>query len=399
MKKVLFVHHAGTIGGASWSLLYTIKALDATRYNAHVLFLEPGKVVELFDKEHISYSVLQNKTSFKCHRKFIHIEPIYAKWYEFIKILRMFMWWYRVSNWYAPKELKLLDYDLIHLNSVTLIDWAKAAKKDGKKVILHVREPLARGLLGMRRIFIRRQIDKYCDRVIAISNDNAKRVGLPNKTSVVYNFSDFSKFDLTVNPLLERENGYFYVLYMGGAKKYKGFELLAKSVQHIDKKVKIILAGTYKRLIKRSPLLTFKRSLDQFFRGVPNFDKLLKDPRIKFVGLSTEVPELIQTCDAVLFPATKTHFPRPLIEGMAMKKMVLAFDIDGIEEVIKHEKNGLIIPKSTAKRLARGINEMAALPVEQQREMANFGYELTRSKFSVQNVQKITNLYDDLTAK
>jgi len=398
MKKVLFVHHTKAIGGASWSLLYTIKALDATRYSSHVLFLEPGKIVELFDKERISYSVLQNKSNFRGHKKFIHIEPIYAKWYEFIKIFKMFMWWYRVSNWYAPNELELLDYDIIHLNSIILIDWAKAAKKNDKIVILHVREPLAKGLLRFRMIFIRRQIDKYCDRIIAISNDNAKRVGLPNKTSVIYNFSDFNKFDLRVSPLLERENGYFYVLYMGGAKNYKGYELLSKSIQYIDNNVKIILAGTYKRFIKRSPLLDFKRILDQFFRGVPNFDKLLKDPRIKFVGLSTKVPELIQSCDAVLFPATKTHFPRPLIEGMAMKKMVLAFDIDGIEEVVKHEKNGLIIPKSTAKHLARGINQMAALSVEQQREMTNFGYEFAQAKFSVQNVQEITNLYDDLTA-
>ncbi len=51
MKRILFIHHAGTIGGAPWSLLYTIKALDASSYSAHVLFLEPGKAVELFDKE------------------------------------------------------------------------------------------------------------------------------------------------------------------------------------------------------------------------------------------------------------------------------------------------------------------------------------------------------------
>ena len=179
MKKILFVHHAGTIGGAPWSLLYTIKALDSSCYSAHVLFLQPGKVAELFDQEHISYSVIQNKRNFRGHQKFVHIEPAFAKWYEFIKIFRMFKWWYKVSNWYATKELEVLDYDIIHLNSVTLIDWAKAAKRDGKKVVLHVREPLAKGLLGIRRAFIRKQIDQNCDHIIAISHDNAKRVGLP----------------------------------------------------------------------------------------------------------------------------------------------------------------------------------------------------------------------------
>jgi len=396
MKRILFVHRAGTIGGAPWSLLYTIKALDATRYSSHVLFLEPGKVAELFDQEHISYSVIQNKRNFRGHQKFVHIEPTFAKWYEFIKTFRMFKWWYKVSNWYAAEELKVLDYDIIHLNSVTLIDWAKAAKRDGKKVVLHVREPLAKGLLGMRRAFIRKQIDQNCDQIIAISHDNANRVGLPNKTSVVYNFSDFSKFDLTVSPLFERENGYFYVLYMGGAKKFKGFEILAKSIQGVDNNVKVILAGDYKRFKKRGALVNFKRVLNRLIRKVPDFDQLLKDPRIKFVGLSTKVPELIQSCDAVLFPAIKTHFPRPLIEGMAMKKMSLAFDIDGIEEVIKNKKNGLIIRETTSRGLARGINELASMTKDQHNKMSDFGYQFARSNFSIENIKQITGIYDQL---
>ena len=396
MKKILFVHHAGTIGGAPWSLLYTIKALDASSYSAHVLFLEPGKVAELFDQEHISYSVIQNKGNFRGHKKFVHIEPAYVKWYELVKIFKMFRWWYKVSSRYASEELKLLDYDIIHLNSVTLIDWAKAAKGDGKKVVLHVREPLAQGFLGLRRAFIRKQLDQNCDQIIAISHDNAKRVALPNKTSVVYNFSDFSKFDLTVSPLFERENGYFYVLYMGGAKKFKGFEILAKSIQDIDNNVKVVLAGDYRRFKKSGAMVKFKRVLNRLLRNVPDFDQLLKDPRIKFVGLTTDVPELIQSCDAVLFPAIKTHFPRPLIEGMAMKKLSLAFDIDGIQEVIKNKENGLLIRETSPRGLARGINELASMSKNQHSKMSDFGYQFARSNFSIENIKQITGIYGQL---
>ena len=183
---------------------------------------------------------------------------------------------------------------------------------------------------------------------------------------------------------------------MGGAKKFKGFEILAKSIEGVDNNVKVVLAGDYKRFKKTGVMVHFKRVLNRLIRNVPDFDQLLKDPRIKFVGLSTEVPELIQSCDVVLFPAIKTHFPRPLIEGMAMKKMSLAFDIDGIEEVIKNEKNGLVIRQTTSRGLARGINELASMTRDQHNKMSDFGYQFAKSHFSSENIKQITGIYDEL---
>ena len=127
------------------------------------------------------------------------------------------------------------------------------------------------------------------------------------------------------------------------------------------------------------------------FRKVPDFDELLLDPRVKFIGLSTEVPELIQSCHAVLFPAIKTHFPRPLIEGMAMKKMSLAFEIGGIDEVIKHKKNGLIIEDATSQGLAKGINQLASMSKDQHEQMSDFGYNLAKSNFSIANIRYRTS--------
>jgi glycosyltransferase involved in cell wall biosynthesis len=396
MKKILFIHHAGTIGGAPWSLLYTIKALDPSRFSAHVLFLEPGKVAELFEKEGISYSTLHDQERFKGYHRFVHIEPVHCKWYQLYQNFRMFRWWHRVSTQLAPKELSQLDFDMVHLNSITLIDWAKAAKSQGKKVIMHVREPLAKGFLGVRRSFIRKQIADNCDRVIAISQDNASRVNLPEKCTVVYNFSDFDKFNLQAKPLIDRENGYFYLLYMGGSKKFKGYELLVKSLKHIDQNVRLILAGNYKRMKKQGLLVDFKRFLNRVINRVPDFEQVIHDPRVIYVGLTTEVPALIQSSDAVVFPATKTHFPRPLIEGMAMKKLALSFDIEGISEVIKEGENGMLVSQKRSKDLASGINKMAALTGEQYQRMSENAYRFATSNFSLRNIEKITSIYDEI---
>ncbi len=396
MKKILFIHHSGNLSGAGWSLLYTIKALDTEKYNAQVLFLERGKVVELFNLNHVKHFGLQNKENFKGYIRLVHIEPAYLKWYKIIQIIKTFMWWYKVSNHYARTELNLLEYDIIHLNSISLIDWARAAKLDGKKVIIHIREPLANGLLGLRKYFIRKQLRLYCDRIITISKDNAKRVGLPNKTSVVYNFSDFEKFNPNVKPLFPKENKYFYILYMGGALKYKGYEVMVKSIRHLDKNVRIVLAGNYQRFDKRGGVVRFKRLVNRYINGVPSFHKLIKDSRVKYVGLTTEVSNLIQSCDAVLFPAIKTHFPRPLIEGMVMKKIPVAFDIEGIDEVFRDKKDGVVIEKMNSRSLADGVNKVASMDKVKYHHMAESSYQFAKSRFSVKNIRQISKIYDEL---
>jgi glycosyltransferase involved in cell wall biosynthesis len=239
-------------------------------------------------------------------------------------------------------------------------------------------------------------MDAYCDHIIAISEDNAARISITDKCTVVYNFSDFEEFRTDVKPLIDRENDYFYYLYMGGAKKFKGYEVLARSIKHLDWKVRIILAGNFRRMEKKGFIVKAKRVMNRIINRVPEFEKIISDPRVIHVGLSTKVPELIQSCDAVIFPATSTHFPRPLIEGMAMKKIALAFKMEGIEEVIKEGKNGFIIQDKTAVGLANAMNKLARIPSEQQEKMSAFGYEFAMHNFSLKNIDKITSIYEML---
>src|SRR5690606_757954 len=89
-----------------------------------------------------------------------------------------------------------LAVDLVHLNTFLLIPAGIAAKKSGIKVIWHIREPLYRGLTGIRRHYVRKAIKQNSDAIIAISQQDAARLGGPiDKLEVVYNYIDFAKFD------------------------------------------------------------------------------------------------------------------------------------------------------------------------------------------------------------
>jgi hypothetical protein len=61
-----------------------------------------------------------------------------------------------------------------------------AAQKRNKKVVLHVREPLANDSFKYSKNVILRNIKKYVDCVIAISKDNASRLSGINIVRFVY---------------------------------------------------------------------------------------------------------------------------------------------------------------------------------------------------------------------
>ena len=62
------------------------------------------------------------------------------------------------------------------------------------------------------------QMHKYADKIIAISHDNSSRIGIPEKTEIIYNYAEISK---KKQNLASYESKRF--LYLGGSLEIKGF--------------------------------------------------------------------------------------------------------------------------------------------------------------------------------
>ena len=110
------------------------------------------------------------------------------------------------------------------MNSTFLTEWAYAAKKIGIPVIVHVREPLGKGHLGLRKSFIRKLLKISATKIIAISNDNAARIDLPELTIVSYNFVDFKVFNPEV--FKKEDVGKKRIAYIGGQAETKRIQLV-----------------------------------------------------------------------------------------------------------------------------------------------------------------------------
>ncbi len=70
-----------------------------------------------------------------------------------------------------------------------------------------------------------------------------------------------------------------------------------------------------------------------------------------------EVAKYLRSCDLVVQPSVWDGMPNSVLEAMACECLVLASDAGGIPEIIKHGKNGIILPKIELNHLGEAIIE------------------------------------------
>lgn len=394
-KKVLFVHHGTGVGGAPISMVETIKGLNKNHYDVEVLLLKDSTVKDLLKKEGIKFSVESSLFYSKYYQFFPHIMPQYFKWYQLFRIFIYSIRWVLSRYYFSFKVLSKFDYDIVHLNSSVLSDFLCAGSRYGKTVI-HIREPLADGYFGVRKGVIKKQIRYYADHVIAISKDNSKRLGVFEKTTVVYNFTEIKDYELNLEmPLLNK------ILYLGGGDKIKGFLTVVDALDYLDPSVKVLFAGNYqiKDVVVKGWEARLRHYTNLFDSDVSRMNeamvKIRTHPNAQYIGLSMDVHSLLHDSTFLISPFVIEHFSRPIIEAFANMKPVIATNIEGMNEIVDDNVDGLLVDRNKPRSLAKAINYLNANP-ELIRQMGVNGYEKAKKIFSPNNVADIERIYNDL---
>ena len=104
----------------------------------------------------------------------------------------------------------------------------------------------------------------------------------------------------------------------------------------------------------------------------------------------------INACDILITPFLNEHFSRPAIEAFAYGKPVIGSNVVGMDEIISHDKNGLLVAKGDHKALAEAINYLCKNP-EKSRKMGECGRQKAIIHFSPSvNTKKVEKVYDEL---
>lgn len=398
-KNILYIHHSAAIGGASFSLLYLIQNLDRKKYYPIVVMIEDGPMVDFFDKQGI-------ETSFIKMNRIPHSTHVNMKFYSVFGVLSYFS--KILFTFKKTKELiQHKNIKLVHLNEAGLISQAMAAKSLNIPVVWHVRSIIANGYLGIRKSFSKNVINKYADRVIAISHacaDKLKRN--PGKVEVIYNFVDLSRFekDIDGTPFreeigLEKED--VAVGILGKTAQVKGHEEFVQAALFCKEKypnIRFILVGgkpygrqnpsTLKERIKQK----LKRDLHVHLISYVQKHRL---DNVVFLELCYDIPRIIAGLDIVVMPSYSEPFGRPIIEAGGMAKPVIGSNCGGIAELIEDGRNGILVPPRNVQKLIEAILKLSG-DKELRISMGLAGYRKVCNNFNLDLSKRVFELYDSL---
>lgn len=150
------------------------------------------------------------------------------------------------------------------------------------------------------------------------------------ESSVIYN-------GLEPNPLYSLQysktnNSKFKILYVGGSKRVKGYDILVETVEKLLEKdfvnFHITVLGPLNYNCELIQLIN-KKSLESYFS------------LIGFVKPPDHLRHFNES-DILFMPSRSEALPMAAIEAVFCNLPVIASDIGGISEIIKSEKNGLL---------------------------------------------------------
>jgi glycosyltransferase involved in cell wall biosynthesis len=77
--------------------------------------------------------------------------------------------------------------------------------------------------------------------------------------------------------------------------------------------------------------------------------------RVRFLGFQRDVARAFAAFDVAVFPSLWEGTPLTVFEAMAMKKPIVATQVDGLRDVLRHEHNALLVPAKDPGALAASL--------------------------------------------
>lgn len=144
---------------------------------------------------------------------------------------------------------------------------------------------------------------------------------------------------------------------------------------------------------------------DTLFRGDEPYEQELKHTarelnvadRVHFLGFRNDVPRLMTTVDLVLHTSIAPEpFGRVIVEGLLSGTPVIATRAGGPVEIVKEPETGLLVPPGDPAALADAVRTLLSNP-ERARSMGRAAQSYARRHFSVEQMQRnVKAVIDDV---
>jgi glycosyltransferase involved in cell wall biosynthesis len=192
---------------------------------------------------------------------------------------------------------------------------------------------------------------------------------------------DIARFVPPASPLNGRDETVLLVGRLLAEKGIREFVEAARIVKARRPSVRFVVAGTAD---PGNPTSIDARTLDAW----------RAEGHVEFCGHCENILELLHSCDVAALPSYREGTPRSLLEAAACGLPLVASDVPGCREVVRHGDNGLLVPARDSAALAEAI---LALLVDsgKRRSMGARSREIAIHDFAQEKVIKATlNAYE-----
>lgn len=340
-----------------------------------------GVTVVLFSKK-IGYGLPD-----KIKVRYINLEPHKNPIYTIIKFFLIVFNLAKIIREEKPFNiLSFMDY----ANIVTILSNILFVKKAKMTISVHI--PPTMHLQRYSKDFWNKIISPLirilynkADKIIAVSdlikNDLINNYRINNKKIVtIYNPVDISKINILTKE--EISHPWFredtpIILSVGRLSKQKGFNHLLKAFAIVQKEgdVRLLILGEGEE--------------EEYLKGLSR--ELRISSNVYFAGFQENPYKYMKRSTIYVLSSFYEGFPNVLVEAMACGIPVVSTMYPGSDEVIEHEKDGLLVPVADEKALAEAMLRLLKNPEER----GKYSVE-AKKKVESFSIEKIARQYKDV---
>lgn len=171
-----------------------------------------------------------------------------------------------------------------------------------------------------------------------------------------------------------------FVSHYGINNPWKGFNYLSEALSII------------KRSGKFTPYLVVIGNRDNFLLETIDLEGrcvgVVKDMKL--------MADYYAASDAFLLPSIAENSPLVVLESMACGTPVVAFDVGGVPELVKHKENGYVAGYKDSEDFARGIRWLMSLDKQKYMEISHRCVALINERHTLkQQVENYLNVYNE----
>jgi glycosyltransferase involved in cell wall biosynthesis len=369
-------------GGADENTLFTIQGLDKDRYEVDLIMGEEFDE-SIFDKvKNNNFNIIQIK-GLKWKLNFLY-DPIVL-----IKLIKL---------------MRKNRYDIVHTHTTKAgILGRIAARIAGVPIIIHglhgsTFKAFDSELLNWLLFLFERLTGRFTDAYISVSGVLSEKYierGLGKKDNhfKVYSGMELETFYEVRGKIdcrkKQRELGIdskdFVIGNVARLETRKGHQFLIDAFKNVVEEQK---EGHLKLLIigegnKREYLENYVKELN------------LRD-KVIFIGYRDDVEEIMALMDIFVLTSLREGLPRVLVQAAAVGMPSVAFNVDGVPEIIKDNYNGFLVKVKDVEKLENRI-----VKYMNNKELVLLhgrnGREFIENKWSIKEmVDRIDKIYQDL---